>query len=250
MAFVNLNSATIQWGPSPNISLNFAYEKRRSTITDTSMEYRIRITVGKLTGNSYFGFKIRAKILLDNVLKANNIAIKENATQWANDIVYTSDWLAVDNKYSGTTSLKITMWSPDETVGDNGEPITHGEKTWSYSMPVDKYHWSVIKRFTNLTSTIPDTVEHGGILSGVISPANGYILPSKIYVRIGRIDVEPTYDSKTGVFSISNVNGAVTISADAIFIGAYICNENGVFEPYLCYVYENNEWVLYEANIM
>lgn len=123
MAFVNLTSKS--WGSSPDISIQPAYEMQRS---GANMQYRIRVTVGTVTGQSYFGYPIYLKVYLQNSLKDTHTLKSASPSQWSSNIVYTSDWFTISNKTSGTTSLSLNLYSGSGSTRNS---------TYSYSLPIE-----------------------------------------------------------------------------------------------------------------
>ena len=123
MAFVNLTSKS--WGSSPDIDIQPAYEMRRS---GADMQYRIKVTVGTVTGQSYFGYPIYLKVYLQSSLKDTETLKSASPSQWSSSIVYTSDWFTVSNKTSGTTSLSLNIYSGSGSSRNS---------TYSYSLPIE-----------------------------------------------------------------------------------------------------------------
>ena len=123
MAFVNLTSKS--WGSSPDISIQPAYEMQRS---GANMQYRIRVTVGTVTGQSYFGYPIYMKTYLQSSLKDTHTLKSASPSQWSSNIVYTTDWFTISNKTSGTTSLSLNIYSGSGSSRNS---------TYSYSLPIE-----------------------------------------------------------------------------------------------------------------
>ncbi len=123
MAFVNLTKKS--WGSSPDIDIQPAYEMRRS---GADMQYRVRVTVGTVTGQSYFGFPIYMKTYLQSSLKDTHTLKSASPSQWSNEIVYTTDWFTISNKTSGTTSLSLNIYSGSGSSRNS---------TYSYSLPIE-----------------------------------------------------------------------------------------------------------------
>ena len=123
MAFVNLTSKS--WGSSPDINIQPAYEMRRS---GADMQYRVRVTVGTVTGQSYFGFPIYMKTYLQSSLKDTHTLKSASPSQWSSNIVYTTDWFTISNKTSGTTSLSLNIYSGSGSSRNS---------TYSYSLPIE-----------------------------------------------------------------------------------------------------------------
>ena len=123
MAFVNLTSKS--WGSSPDINIQPAYEMQRS---GANMQYRIRVTVGTVTGQSYFGYPIYMKTYLQNSLKDTHTLKSASPSQWSSNIVYTTDWFTISNKTSGTTALSLNIYSGSGSTRNS---------TYSYSLPIE-----------------------------------------------------------------------------------------------------------------
>ena len=123
MAFVNLTAKT--WGSSPDIAITPAYEMQRS---GANMQYRIRVTVGTVTGQSYFGYPIYLKVYLQNSLKVTRTLKSASPSQWSSNIVYTTDWFTISNKTSGTTALSLNVYSGSGSTRNN---------TYAYSLPIE-----------------------------------------------------------------------------------------------------------------
>ena len=123
MAFVNLSSKS--WGSSPDITITPAYEMQRS---GANMQYRIRVTAGTVTGQSYFGYPIYLKVYLQSSLKDTHTLKSASPSQWSSNLVYTSDWITISNKTSGTTSLSLNIYSGSGSSRNS---------TYSYSLPIE-----------------------------------------------------------------------------------------------------------------
>lgn len=123
MAFVNLTKK--YWGSSPDIGIQPAYEMQRS---GANMQYRIKITVDSVTGDSYFGYPIYAKVYLQNSLKVTRTLKSASPSQWSSAITYTTGWFTISNKTSGTTALSLNIYS-----GSGSSRNT----TYSYSLPIE-----------------------------------------------------------------------------------------------------------------
>lgn len=123
MSFVNLTSKS--WGSSPDIPITPSYEMRRN---GADMQYRIRVTAGTVTGQSYFGYPIYLKVYLQNSLKDTHTLKSASPSQWSSNIVYTSDWFTISNKTSGTTSLSLNVYSGSGSSRNS---------TYSYSLPIE-----------------------------------------------------------------------------------------------------------------
>ena len=111
MAYTNLDY--VSWGSSPTIGFTFAYDYRRVGV---NMEYKYCITIDPVTGVRYYGYPIYLQITQDGAVALAQTTIKESDAvsdngQWSEPIVYETDWLPVNNKLSGVTSLAISIYS-------------------------------------------------------------------------------------------------------------------------------------------
>lgn len=124
MAYQNLD--TVTWGSSPNITVVFDYDYRRS---GSDMQYKVRTTVKTLpTSISTFGYPIYVTIRLDGTAMVSGHQIKAaSQSTWSSAIVYETDWMNVSNKTSGNTKLSINLYS------GSGESR---DKTYSYDLAV------------------------------------------------------------------------------------------------------------------
>lgn len=136
MAFVNLAAKT--WGSSPDIAITPAYEMQRS---GANMQYRIRVTVGTVSGQSYFGYPIYLKVYLQNSLKVTHTLKSASPSQWSSSIVYTTDWFTISNKTSGTTALSLNLYSGSGSTRNS---------TYTYSLPIEPAA-SVLGSITSFT---------------------------------------------------------------------------------------------------
>ena len=123
MAFVNLTKKS--WGSSPDIDIQPAYEMKRS---GADMQYRIRVTVGTITGESKFGYPIYMKTYLQNSLKDTHTLKSASPNQWSSSIVYTTEWFTISKKTSGTTSLSLNIYSGSGSSRNS---------TYAYSLPIE-----------------------------------------------------------------------------------------------------------------
>lgn len=121
---ISLGSVT--WGTGPKIPITFEYEKQRS---GANMQYRVKVTIARLTGTSYFGYPIYLSLSIDGKEVDSGITIKKaSPSRWSGDITYTSGWYTVANKVSGTTAVTFRVYSGSGSSRNN---------TYPYSMAVD-----------------------------------------------------------------------------------------------------------------
>lgn len=120
-----LIATNVQWGSGPKIYFDFSYEKKRE---ESTQYYNISVSCGPITGDSYFGFPIYFEIFLDGTKKTSFTLKEVNPWQWSSAITYATGWLAVSNKTSGTTALKIRVYSGSGSTRDT---------TYGYSLSID-----------------------------------------------------------------------------------------------------------------
>ena len=117
---------SVRWtSASPNITLNFSYDKRRS---GADMQYRATITVSAVSGASYFGYPIYLGLSIGGSLRESVTLKDASPSQWTSAITYTSSWYTVSNKTTGTTPVSFNVYSG---LGSSRSD------TYSYSMDVD-----------------------------------------------------------------------------------------------------------------
>ena len=137
MAFISLASKT--WGSGPAITLKPSYEKKRS---GANMQYRVKIAIQPMEySESYFGYPIYMKTYLAGSLKDTHTVKDVSPSQWSSAITYTTPWFTISNKTSGTTELKLNIYSGSGNSRNN---------TYTYSLAVDPAA-SVIGTVSNFT---------------------------------------------------------------------------------------------------
>lgn len=121
-----ISLGSIRWtSSSPSITLSFAYEKRRS---GADMQYRAQITVGALSGDSYFGYPIYLKLSVGGTLRETVTLKNVDPYRWSSNITHTSDWYTISNKTNGTTPVSFNVYS--------GLGCSRAD-TYVYDVPVD-----------------------------------------------------------------------------------------------------------------
>lgn len=109
----------------PNITLSFAYEKRRS---GADMQYRAQMTVSAVSGYSYFGYPIYMGLSIGGTYREGQTLKNAYPEQWTSAITYTSPWYTVSNKTTGTTPVSFHVYSG---LGSSRTA------TYTYNMEVD-----------------------------------------------------------------------------------------------------------------
>lgn len=112
---------------TPPIYFTLEYESQRS---GRDMQYRFKLTIPALGRDSmgqpwYFYYTIVPKIFLDGTQKATNTWNFASTGTWSSSLTWTTSWLTVTNKFSGTTALKLEMGS------SSGRSASY-----SYSLPI------------------------------------------------------------------------------------------------------------------
>lgn len=123
MAWTNL--ATVGWGSQPTINCNFQYDRRRN---GSAMEYQIWLGINSDRRSIYFGYPIYADIWVNGSQVASTTIKNASPSNFSNRLEYYSSWITVANKTSGTTSLKIRLYSGSGSTRDS---------SYSYTMAVD-----------------------------------------------------------------------------------------------------------------
>ena len=206
---------------SPNITLNFEYEKQRS---GANMQYRAKVTISTLTGSSYFGYPIYLKLSIGGTLRVTQTLKNASPSQWSSAITYTSPWYTVSNKTTGTTPISFNVYS------GQGSSRT---ATYSYNMAVDpaastlavqsgtlgtalalsltRYNSSFTDTITYKCGTATGTVVSGSSATGVTwNTSNGNTVALAAQNTSGQ-SVEVTFTVTT--YSGSTVIGTSTAKA-------------------------------------
>lgn len=123
MAWTNL--ATVGWGSQPTINCNFQYDRRRN---GSAMEYQIWLGINSDYRSIYFGYPIYADIWVNGRKVASPTIKNASPSNFSNRLEYYSSWVTVADKTSGTTSLKIRLYSGSGSTRDS---------SYSYTMAVD-----------------------------------------------------------------------------------------------------------------
>ena len=106
--------------------------------------------------------------------------------------------------YLGNTLLYEAEIIPDNAILDSNGNYILASDGWLLTTP----SYSITATVTNGTSSGDSTIAGNGTASVTISPSSGYDLPSSVTVS----GASYTYDSTTGVVSLSSPSGNVTIS--------------------------------------
>lgn len=219
---------SITWGPSPNIPIAFAYEKRRS---GADMQYRVRVTISAVNGSKYFGYPIYMALTI-NGASVTTVTMKE-ATPWRWDdaITYTSDWYTVANKTSGTTSVSFQMYSGLGSTRNN---------TYTYSMAVDPAASTVSAPNGTLSTSLELTVTRYNTgfthtISYSCGTASGIVCTKSSATKVawdntnGNVSalsrMNTTGQSVNVTFMITTYNGDTKVGASTIQVTMAIPND-------------------------
>lgn len=134
-------ASNAQWGSSPKIYFDFSYDKQRS---GTTQQYKITVNCDPVTGDRYFGYPIYLEIKLAGTVMATKTLKAASPSRWSDPITYTTGWLDVPNKVTGTTALAIRIYS-----GSGSSRNT----TYSYSLAVDPAPSTIAATDANIEST-------------------------------------------------------------------------------------------------
>jgi hypothetical protein len=133
---------SVSWGSSPKIPIAFSYEKQR---IGADMQYRVQVTISPVTSSHFFGYPIYMGLIIEGNL-VKTVTLKDaSPSQWGSAITYTSEWYAVPNKTSGTTSVAFNMYSGSGSSRND---------TYSYSIVVDSVASEVSASDGTLSTTL------------------------------------------------------------------------------------------------
>lgn len=204
-------ATNVQWGSSPKIYFDFSYEKKREGSTQY---YDVSVTCHALTGSHYFGYPIYLEVYLDGV-QQRRFAIKEaSPNRWNYAFEYGTGWMAVNNKTSGTTALKIRLYSGMGSTRD----VTYG-----YNLAVDPAASTISCTTANIGSNPTITISRAsssfthsvsyafGSLKGDIAiktnatSITNWTIPEEFYAQI------PNAKTGKGTLTCITYNGSTPI---------------------------------------
>ena len=120
------NIATdVKWGSAPTNLFNFSYEKQRS---GTTQQYKITVECEPCDGASYYGYPLYLEISVNGSVAATKTLKGASPARWSSALTYTTGWINVANKTTGTTPIKIRVYSGSGSSRDT---------TYSYSLAID-----------------------------------------------------------------------------------------------------------------
>lgn len=206
-------ASNVQWGTGPNTYFDFSYEKKREGSTQY---YKVTVSCDPITGGSYFGYPIYVRISLDGTEKAAYTLKAASPSQWSSAISYTTDWLPVSNKTSGTTALKIRIYSGLGSSRDT---------TYTYNLDIDPAASSISCTTANIESKPTITISRAsssfthtvaykfGSLSGTIATKTSetsitwWTIPASFYGQI------PNAKTGYGTLTCTTYSGSTIIGA-------------------------------------
>lgn len=98
----------VTWGSAPVITFDLSYDLRRAM---GEQQYKITVSCEPCSGTHYFGYPIYLEIKLDGKTAATRTLKAASPSQWTTAISYTTEWLTVPNKTSGSTDIAIRIYS-------------------------------------------------------------------------------------------------------------------------------------------
>lgn len=168
--------------------------------------------VGKATGSGSFTFTIDGD---DNVSK-----VAFSCYGWK-----TTSALSVNSSDSQSPTTAQTSWSPSFVLGTATKTISIDVTTSAvcistmtlYKERSTGNEYNITTSVTNGTYTGSSKIAENGSASVTISPNEGYKLPTSVTVT----GATSSYNSTTGVVSLSNPTGAVSVSATCPALETY-----------------------------
>ena len=118
------NLGTVSWGSSPTIDISLSYNYYRS---GANMVYAVYVSVQPVTGVHYFGYPIYISVTMDGAAHGSGTIKSASPSQWSSALSWSTGDQTINNKTSGTTSLKVRIYSGSGSSRDT---------TYSFSMAV------------------------------------------------------------------------------------------------------------------
>lgn len=102
-------ASKVRWtSGAPAIYLTYEYEKKR---VGADMQYRAKVTVSAVTSGATFGFPIYATVTINGATAGSATIKAASPSQWSSALTYTTPWVTVANKTSGTTPISFRVYS-------------------------------------------------------------------------------------------------------------------------------------------
>ena len=137
--------------------------------------------------------------------------------------------LNAETGYKLPKAIAVTMGDNQLTVGNGytydvstGEvsitPVQGNIQITAAGEAITYYEIDVTTSIQNLkvTGDVPTQVEEGGNVSFTLEPDEDYKLPTAITVTMGDKSADFTYDAKSGLVSIKNIQGDIVVTATGI----------------------------------
>lgn len=132
-------ASNVRWtSGSPAIYLTFAYDKYRN---GKDMLYQLNVKVSTISGASYYGYPINCQIALDGTTVATKQIKGSSPSQWTTALSYTTPYVTVANKTSGTTTVKFRVYN------SNGR-----DQSYTYQLAIDPAMSTVTATDANIES--------------------------------------------------------------------------------------------------
>ena len=216
-------ASNVIWGSAPTNTFDFSSEKKRE---GTVQYYKITVSCDPCSGGSYFGYPIYLEIKLDGTTAVTHTLKNASPSQWSSAITYTTGWLAVKNKTSGTTALAIRIYSGMGSVRNT---------TYSYTLQIDPAASkigatdaniesastiSVTKYDANFTTTVSYKAEGQSSFTTIWTKEKhtsyAWTIPSSLYSLIPKAkEIKITLQCET-------FNGTTSMGTDTAIITAYV----------------------------
>lgn len=207
MSFIALANSVRWTKESPAIYVSYAYEKERA---GADMRYRARVTVNAIGSSSSFGYPIYAQVTINGSSAGSATMKAASPSRWTSALVYTTGWITVPNKSSGTTPISFRIYSGSGSSRN---------QTNSYSMEIDPGASSV--------SLSAESVEIGSSVTATVTP---YIegVTHKLTWSLADSEYSTTVDigsASTYAFTIpaewtngmpNSVTGTITCTAETV----------------------------------
>lgn len=139
-------ASNVQWGDNPKIYFDFSYDKKREGSTQY---YKVTVSCQTVTGSHYFGYPIYLEFKVAGSVAATYTLKKASPSRWDSVITYTTGWMSVANKTTGTTPLDIRIYSGSGSTRNT---------TYSYNLDVDPATSLISATDANIGSTSVITI--------------------------------------------------------------------------------------------
>lgn len=244
---------SINWGTGPVIPCSFSYDRTRD---GANMKYRIYGSIGTNSGTQkHFGYPIYVKVFLDSSQKYSSTLKSSDPAYWYGPYNFDTGWQTVSGKTSGSTSLRINLYSGSGSSRDDNyyytltvDPAASTIGTVNPFNLEDSVYVPVTKQNSSFTDTLEVIIAKQTVKTITnYSSSNISFTPEELLTIYGLMSASDR--SVSVVFRVTTYNGTTKIGSNTIptgipgyATGTSKVNVNGTWKKAVPWVKVNDVW--------